>query len=278
MTVFSKISAEDMAKIDKYEYKRGINYTRPGDKSYNITLAFAFVIWLFMAAMVTFYVIGYLLGIRDGGNLPDNPYKWDAYFITMFTVYLIMMLTPFVYLAVSIISHFAEGFKHSAAFIKVAMLAVNIIVIPILFVQFAMISKIDGIPLSNERITDYDPGYFGLHKFFYWRHALPMIAVFIMFGVLVYIFFNDRVNKLKTYKKIAEKEYKPQFSESGEQNKDDNDPGKKSKEKNTGKNKTRNSVSVTPLKCPCCGANLMPSQEKCEFCGTFIILSENNNE
>lgn len=34
---------------------------------------------------------------------------------------------------------------------------------------------------------------------------------------------------------------------------------------------TSESVSPTPLKCPCCGGNIKPHDEKCLYCGTSLV-------
>ena len=212
-----KYSVEELKKLEKYERKRGIDYFKFGSRKSRILLSVTYIIWLYMITMVLFYIAGYTLGIFEIGA-PN--YTWSASFITMLVTAGISLLMPIAYWVVAIVEHFNLRKKDSdyillfslnvtaTKIIKLVTIAVNLITVPILFVQFIGLCRVDGIKLSSgsSYIREYDEGYFGLHKFFYWRHGVPMIIVLILIVVLFVLFFRERFIMHRERTKIAENE------------------------------------------------------------------------
>ena len=282
---FMRYSSADLEKIEKYEYKRGINYIKFGDRSYNRIIAVTFLFWLYMMAMVSLYVLGFYMGIRyysnmvvgivvavnpseitvDIGrgvtgyiskdeyssdvnadlvnevkvndklnlmkideregtailskrlydeivgwdNLENLQYKWTPHYITMLVTTAVTLLTPVLYATFGIIAHHSAPFK--LKFLRpfrLALIAINAVTTPILFVQFAMISLNDGVPLSGttSEITDLSEGFLGLKRLFYLRHGIPMLFVFVLCVVLIWLYLRQRYKMKKVFERITKNE------------------------------------------------------------------------
>lgn len=204
-----RYSSADLEKIEKYEYKRGINYIKFGDRSYNRIIAVTFLFWFYMMAMVSLYVLGFYMGIRDYADVENSPYKWTPYYITMLVTTAVTLLTPVLYATFGIIAHNSAAFKLKLLRpFRLALIAINAVTTPILFVQFAMISLNDGVPLSGttSAITDPSEGFLGLKRLFYLRHGIPMLFVFVLCVVLIWLYLRQRYKMKKVFEKITKNE------------------------------------------------------------------------
>lgn len=190
-----KYSCEDLKKISRYEEKRGIKYAKSGGKLYKYLLFFGFVSWLWMVATELFFLLGKSFVISDGGERIDNV------FITLLVAFAVTVLSIPVY----------------AMRFRIAAFAASIIGGITSALSFARISVVDdSISSAGSTISEFDPGYFGLKKMFYWRHGIPALLVTVLFATLIIITVRERRIMKKEYELIAGNLYSPQFASENE--------------------------------------------------------------
>lgn len=184
-----KYNENDIKRIREFEKRRGIKYATTDGKLYKRLIIIGFIAWLYMMFMILAYLLGSML-ITEKGKL------WDAGYITVFSAFIITLLTPLAY-----------AFRF-----KLIALITNIITIPILAISFIRISLVDGsISSPGSEITEFDSGFLGLKKMFFWRHGIPMLTVVAIFVWLCIIVIIERKKLKFTYDRIENNEYKPQI-------------------------------------------------------------------
>lgn len=183
-----KLSSVDLEKIARYENKRGIEYAKTGGKLYNGFLIVGFLAWLYMMMMSLLYILGTFLGISSGTN------SWDNDFITVLCAFAVIFFSVLIY-----------AFK-----LKLPAFFANIAAIPVMAIGFINKTKV-GNYSSGSDVSEYDPGFLGLKKIFFWRHGIPMLIVFVVCIVLAVIVLRERTIRKKEFNKISENEYKSQI-------------------------------------------------------------------
>ena len=194
---FMKYSADDLKKIRVYERKNGITYESTGGILYNRLLIIGFLAWLFMMVMLLFYTLGAGILLHDKvwkykEMLPSGKFSIIAVFIG----FGILLLTPVLY-----------AFKF-----RLTAFLLNAATIPVLFGVFVKLSLVkDSITAATSQITEYDPGFLGLKKLFFWRHGVPMLIVFVCVTWITVIAVRERVKLRSAYRHIQNDEYTPQI-------------------------------------------------------------------
>ena len=183
-----KLSSSDLEKIARYEKKRGIEYAKSGGKLYNGFLIVGFLAWLYMMMMSLLYILGTFLGVSSGMN------SWDNDFITVLCAFAVILASVLLY-----------AFK-----LKLPAFFVNIAAIPVMAIGFINKTRI-GDYSSGSGVSEYDPGFLGLKKIFFWRHGIPMFIVFAVCVILVVIVLRERIILKKELNSISENEYKSQI-------------------------------------------------------------------
>ena len=232
-----KYTPEDLKLIYHYEEKRGIRYAKAGGKLYNRLLFFGLLSWIWLMLTSVFYILGRYLQISSGID------KSDDVFVSVLTVFSVMLL--------SIIAYALKQ--------RIIAFAVNIAGAVITCITFIGISKVgDSISYAASTITEYDRGYFGLKKMFFWRHGIPAIFVAVTFAWLIIITIKERSVIKKEYELISKNNYKLQFELIKADNTDEKDER----------------YEVKTIKCPNCGANIRSDQKKCEFCDSYLTKAK----
>ena len=192
-----KYSAEDLKKIRVYERKNGIVYESSGNILYNRLLIIGFLAWLFMMVMLLFYTLGASILLSDKvWKFSEMTAGRKASLIMTFAGFGILLATPVLY-----------AFK-----LKLTAILLNVGTVPVLFAIFVKLSLVkDSISAAASQITEYDPGFLGLKKFFFWRHGVPMLIVFVCFLWIGYITVNERVKMRRSYRRMQNDEYTPQI-------------------------------------------------------------------
>lgn len=186
-------SADELGKIEKYEEKRGIKYAKAGGKLYKFLAVAGIISWLYMFVMQLFYVLGKWIEIDEGLD------KATPGFITLVTV-----------MSVSVIAIILFAFKNRI--LKSAALFAGCVTTVLSTAYFVTISKVDdSISSAGSTISQYDPGFLGLKKLFYWRHGIAAILVLAIFIALIVIIIRERVIIKKEFDAISQNEYEPQF-------------------------------------------------------------------
>ncbi len=197
-----KYSADDLKKIRVYEKKNGIVYESSGSILYNRLLIIGFLAWLFMMVMLLFYSLG------AGILLNDKVWNWKE----MQTVGKAALLVNFIGFGVLLASPVFYGFK-----LKLTALLMNVVTVPVLFAVFVKLSLVkESITAASSSITEYDPGFLGLKKLFFWRHGIPMLIVFACFLWITLITINERLKLRSAYRHIQNDEYTPQIVDENE--------------------------------------------------------------
>ena len=197
-----KYSADDLKKIRVYEKKNGIVYESSGSILYNRLLIIGFLAWLFMMVMLLFYSLGAAI------LLHDKVWNWKE----MQTVGKAALLVNFIGFGVLLASPVFYGFK-----LKLTALLMNVVTVPVLFAVFVKLSLVkESITAASSSITEYDPGFLGLKKLFFWRHGIPMLIVFVCFLWVTLITINERLKLRSAYRHIQNDEYTPQIVDENE--------------------------------------------------------------
>lgn len=190
-----KYSCEDLKKIYRYEEKRGIRYAKSDGKLYKFLLLFGFLSWLWMATTELLYILGKTLLISGGSGKIDNVF--------------IALLVSLVLIALSVLFY--------ALRLRVTAFAVSIIGGVLSVLSFARITRVgDSVSSAGGTISEFDQGYFGLRKIFYWRHGIPVLLVTVLFASLIVIIVRERRIMKREYEAITENSYDPQFTLSDE--------------------------------------------------------------
>ena len=185
-----KYSAQDLEKIARYEEKRGIKYAKTGGKMYKRVLFFGFVAWLWMMITQLFYILGRAISATAGNTLFDNA------FVTILTATSVSVLTVLLYI-----------FR-----LKIAAFAVNIVAAIVSAISFIGITRVDdSVSSAGSTITEFDQGYFGLKKIFYWRHGIPIFLLIVLFSILIFIILREKHIQKKEYDLISKNNYELQF-------------------------------------------------------------------
>lgn len=190
-----KYSCEDLKKIYRYEEKRGIRYAKSDGKLYKFLLLFGFLSWLWMVTFELIYILGQAFLISEGVA------KFDNVFITLLVSFTVTILAILVY-----------AFKF-----RVTAFAVSIVSGITSALSFARITRVgDSVSSAGGTISEFDHGYFGLRKIFYWRHGIPVLLVTVLFASLIVIIVRERRIMKREYEAITENSYDPQFTLSDE--------------------------------------------------------------
>lgn len=190
-----KYSADDFSKILKYEEKRDIKYTKTGGKLYKRILLFGFLSWLWMMFTQISYIIGKVITVTTSDDKPDN--------------ILVAIITAS---AVALLSIVFYAFRF-----KVSAFAINIVTAIVSAVSFISITKVsDSFDSPGTAISEFDQGYFGLKKLFYWRHGIPIVLVVVLSVWLIVITLREKSIIKKEFQIISKNEYHPQIIENDE--------------------------------------------------------------
>lgn len=185
-----KYSSEDLERIARYEEKRGIKYAKIGGKLYNRLLLSGFAFWLWMMVTQMFYVLGTFITVSAGNG------EYNNVFVTVLTTFFVSLLSILLY----------------ALRFRVSAFAVNICAAVISAIAFMGITRVgDSISNAGAVITEFDQGYFGLRKMFYWRHGIPIALVLVLFSVLIIITVREKVIRKKEITLISENNYEPKI-------------------------------------------------------------------
>ena len=184
-----KFTSSELEKIAHYENRRGIQYAKSGGKLYNVFLGIGFVSWIYMMIMSLLYILGTFLSVSSGMTNFDND------FISVLSAFFVVFASMFFYV-----------FK-----LKLIALFMNIASIPVMAIGFINKTRISDSYSSGSGVSEYDPGFLGLKKIFFWRHGIPMLIVFVVCLILAVIIIRERFILKKEFNKISENEYKSEI-------------------------------------------------------------------
>ena len=185
-----KYTAEDLKIISEYEKKRGIKYAKEDGKLCKWFKFLGFVAYVWMIFTSLAYILGRFITINSGMDKSGN------FFVS------IMVTTVVAFLSLAL--YFFR--------FKIAFFITNFVTAVITFILFAGITGVDdSITSAGSTITEYDQGYFGLKRLFYWRHGIPAVLLILFFAVAVFIIFKERKILKKEFDIIKKNKYKPQI-------------------------------------------------------------------
>ena len=233
-----KYSFEDLERIARYEEKRGIKYAKSNGKLCKWFIFFGFISFIWMLLNSIAYILGRYIKIGSGVD------KVDDILISILVVSAVALL--------SFILYFLR--------FKIAFLITNITAAIVTFILFAGITGVDdSVTSAGSTISEYDQGYFGLKRFFYWRHGIPAVLLVLLFAVIIFVKIRERRIMKKEYNLITKNNYEPQFNFARKSH-----------------DILKVNSSVKALKCPSCGADIKPESQKCEFCGCYLVIDTKN--
>lgn len=190
-----RYSESDLSKIAQYEEKRKIKYASVKGKLYERLFILGIISWAYMLFTSFSYIVGRVLTIAAGIDKRDNA------FVSILVTASVCLLSILLYI-----------FR-----LKIPFFAVNIAFAVANFISFAGICGVDdSVTSAGSTITEYDQGYFGLKKMFYWRHGIPVILLVIIFSVLIFIIVRERIIIKKEYELISKNTYESQILSDGE--------------------------------------------------------------
>ena len=136
------------------------------------------------------YVLGRYFTINSGTDKVDNAY-----------------ISIIVTSAVALLSLILYIFR-----LKIAFFVTNIITAVLTFIMFAGITGVDdSVTSAGSTISEYDQGYFGLKRLFYWRHGIPAVLLILLFAVIIFVKIRERRIMKKEYTAIKNNKYEPQI-------------------------------------------------------------------
>ncbi len=162
-----------MKKVPEYEYKRGIQYTKPDDTFFKRFRIFYAIVLIFCLGINTMVISGIYM------------YKWDyAYGKSVF--YSVLACS------IMLIAAFVLTFFKNKVYISVLSSVINIL------------SAVGLIITLLKPLADEVGGY---QSSFYWLHLIPLCILVLCGIVLTAITIRADIKKKKTYKKIVENLY-----------------------------------------------------------------------
>ena len=188
--MFMKYSTQDIELIREYEKKRDIKYARSDGKLCKWFTFLGFVCWIWLMFTSFAYVLGRYFTINSGTDKVDNAY-----------------ISIIVTSAVALLSLILYIFR-----LKIAFFVTNIITAVLTFIMFAGITGVDdSVTSAGSTISEYDQGYFGLKRLFYWRHGIPAVLLILLFAVIIFVKIRERRIMKKEYTAIKNNKYEPQI-------------------------------------------------------------------
>ena len=185
-----KYSAEELKKIERYEEKRGIKYAKTGGKLYKGLFFIGILSWCYILFTSISYLIGRTFRITEGLDSIDNP------FISISVTTAIALTSILIYV-----------FR-----LKISYFVINIVAAVTTFISFAGICRVDdSISSAGSTVSEYDEGFFGLKKIFYWRHGIPAFLMAIVFAILIFIILREKSIRKKELDIINKNSYEPQI-------------------------------------------------------------------
>ena len=98
--------------------------------------------------------------------------------------------------------------------LRLTALIANICVLPVLAVMFVKMTLVkNSVAAPGSEISEYDPGFLGIKKLFFWRHGIPMAITFVSFLIVAIIIIVEQIKTKKSYNAIANNEYTPKIVE-----------------------------------------------------------------
>ncbi|MCQ2441437.1 MAG: hypothetical protein MJ076_06060 [Clostridia bacterium] len=161
-------------RVEFLEEKYGIKYAKTDGKLYNTLKFFYFISLIYILAINQLYIVSMIfVGSENENYIIDKN--------SIITVSICSLLL-------------AAGCVFKCTRFKIVGGILTILPLPLLFFTFAVKMQ-DGL------------GYFGFKASFYWRHAIPIVILFILSSFMLIIALRSTIKFNKEYKKAYDNIY-----------------------------------------------------------------------
>ena len=168
--------------VEKYKYKYGISYAEDGGKLVNTMSVLMYIAWVYAFIMTAFFALG--TAFRLSSDNADFGYIANS-FITILSCAVVMI----------------AGFVLCLCRKKIIGCALNAAAQPFMFFAYLHITRDSAGQLNSS---------------FYWRHAIPAVAIFLLAVLIIAVIIRAKIKTNKIYTGLVEGLYKQYGTKDGE--------------------------------------------------------------